>query len=328
MRWPRALTSLALVCALVAGACTPAPGSEPRPTATGERVTIGVEAEGETQLLGQVMRRLLAAAGIRARLEELDDGAAIRQALELGAVDVAVGYTGEAWLQALGRPDPPGDARTSFREVARADAERGLIWLRPRFARAPSPARPPADATFAFFVQGAPLAGAPSLATMSEFAARVSADPSARVCVDDEFGTRPDGLRRLWRSYSVDPDRGYFPAGPREALRGVAAGGCLAGLASATSGEAWRLNLQPLIDDRQVFPAFVVTPVVAEEATAEHPGLPGALRPLADTLTTEMLGQWNARVASGAPVEKVARAAAEVVLAAAEAATADPEGDG
>lgn len=308
---------LTLLVVLVAAACAPASPEGPAgATVTDSPVVVGVGADAESRLLGHVMRELLEAASIPVAVERLDDRSAIRQALELGAVDVAVGYTGEAWLEELGRPDPPGDPRASWEAVSEADAERGLVWMRPRFAEPADPTRPPANATFALFVQSAPLARAPDLTTMTEFASRVSAESDARVCVDDEFGVRRDGLSATWRAYSVDPDRSYLATTPQEAVRGVAAGGCLAGLASATSGEAWRLSLWPLIDDRRVFPAFVVTPVVAEDATREHPGLLDALRPLPQVLTTRMLGQWNARVVAGAEITEVAAGAAEIVLAA------------
>lgn len=324
----RCLTLLLSLAVLVT-ACTPAaPEAAPRSPTTESIVTIGVGPDSESRLLGHVMRELLAASSVPAGIERLDDRAALRQALELGAVDVTTGYTGEAWLEVLGRPDPPGDPLRSWEEVSEADGNEGLIWMRPRFAEGTGPTRPPVNATFAFFVQSAPLAGAPDLTTMTEFASRVSSRPEARVCVDDEFGTRSDGLSATWRAYSVDPDRSYYPTAPREAVRGVAAGGCLAGLASATSGEAWRLNLWPLVDDRRVFPAFVVTPVVSEEAAERHPRLLEALAPLPHVLTTQMLGQWNARVVAGAEVTEVAEAAAQVLLDAAEAAGGSSGRDG
>lgn len=329
---PSGMRAVAVVLVVgLAVACVPgSPGAERRPTPapTGPTVEIGVTREPESRLLGHVMRELLAASGIPGAVEQLDDRRAVRQALELGAVDVTTGYTGEAWLEVLGRPDPSGDPLASFRAVRDADAERGLIWMRPRFGEGTGPTVPPADATFALFVQSAPLAGAPGLMTMTELASRIVADPGAAVCVAEEFGTRQDGLSAVWRDYSVDPDRSYVPAAPRQAVRAVAAGDCLAGLASATSGEAWRANLRPLVDDRRVFPALVVTPVVREAVSARRPELLEALAPLPDTLTTRMLGQWNARVASGAGIEEVAAAAAGVLLAAADVPAEEGDGGG
>lgn len=273
-----------------------------------DEVVVGVAPDRESALLAAIMTALLDAADVPNRVQEFSDRRGPRQALELGAVDVIPGYTGEAWLDVLGRPDPPGDPLASYRRVRDEDAEQGLRWMRPTFGDGGLDA-PPANATFAFMVQDTPTGGA-ALEGMTQFASRLAQSPDARVCVDEEFGARPDGLPAVWRAYSVSLD--FFPAAPEDAVLGVAAGDCLAGLTTATDGDAWSLGLRPLVDDREIFPAFVVTPVVREEV-ADRDEVLAALQPLPRGLTTRRLGQWNAQVASGEPVEEVAARAAEIL---------------
>lgn len=310
---PPPLLLLTVVAALLAG-CSPASSGASVPSPTGPLLRVGTGPDLESRLLATVIVELLAAAEIPAEVVEFADARDARQALELGAVDVRPAYTGEAWLEVLGRADPPADPRTSLARVKDFDERNGIVWMRPGFPRdGTGPERPPANATFAFFVPGPPGVSA-DLRTMSQLATRLAEQPDAMVCVDEEFADRPDGLVAVWETYRVRLDREVYAVSPEDAPPLVAAGECVAGLSTATAGEAWRLGLHPLVDDLQVFPAFVVVPTYREEAVDSHPGLEPALTPLAANLTTGMLGRWNARLVAGAPLALVATEAAQELL--------------
>jgi glycine betaine/choline ABC-type transport system substrate-binding protein len=294
---PRVLILLLLLVACSPGAGASDPEDEDPP------VAIAAGPDAETQLLAHVMQQLLEVEGLPTELVAFSGAEDSRQALELGAVDVRLGYTGEAWLEALGRPDPPGDPRESVAQVHAHDLDDGIVWLRPRYGE--GTAQPPANATFAFAVMGPPGADA-DLRTVSELATRLSEQADARVCVDPEFVARSDGLRAVLEAYSVRSDRDFLAASPEEAVVGIAAGDCLAGLTTATDGLAWRSGLQMLTDDLQVFPAFVPLPQVRLEVAEERVGVRRALTPLSSELTTVLLGQANAAVTGGEAMEEVA----------------------
>ena len=303
--------ALFVLLLLLAVACTPM-GAEPaEPTPTGPVVRIGSGPEAESDLLAHVLAELAAAAGFQHRIVERADGAAARQALEVGDVDVLPGYTGQAWLEVLGLPNPPGDPRTSYARVASVDASNDVRWLRPGFELENGVEGPPADATFGLFVRGFPTASA-DLFTITQLATRLAEDPDARVCVDDEFAVRQDGWDALATAYSI-ADRPLISATPTEALQLVAAGECLVGLGATTDGEAWAAGLRLLEDPLQVFPAFVVSVQVREEVAEAHPELVSAFEPLAQELTTALLGTWNGQVARGAPLDEVAARAARTL---------------
>jgi osmoprotectant transport system substrate-binding protein len=326
--------ALAVAGALLAGACTPAdvtvpptpgPGS-PQATAAPSAgpeadrppavapVRVGTGPEAESRLLAHVLAELVRAADVPAVVVELADRVDARRALELGDVDVLPGYTGEAWLEVLGRADPPSDQRPSFARVREFDEDAGLLWQRPVFASVRGPEEPPADATFAFVVQGPPGVHA-DLRTVSQLAARLAQLPDAALCVDPEFAARRDGLRAVLDAYSVSRDAlEVVPATPDLAVVGVAQGQCVAGLTTATDGRAWASGQYPLVDDLGVFPAFVVAPLVRDDVRERSPGLLAAIAPFGNGLTTATLGRWNGRVASGEPVEVVALDAVRVLL--------------
>lgn len=314
----RTLVAL-LVAALLASGCAAA--SNPA-TAGGDGtpVRIGAGSDAESRLLAHVARSLLAAQDIDAQIAPYATLREARQALELEDLDVLPGYTAAVWLDALGRADPPSDPRESFRRVSRADARNGIIWLEPTFGERRGLDTPPADATFAFFVRGIPSQDA-ALANISQLATRLGEDPGERLCVDPVFARREDGLPAVQRAYAIRDRIEVLGVSPENTVRGVAAGDCLAGMATATDGEAWASHLRPLADDLGVFPAFVVSLQVTETLAGRRPQVVRALRPLPGHLTTRMLGLWNARVASGMPVERVAAQAAEVLLRRAEQAS-------
>lgn len=308
---PARVLAAVLPCVLLAG-CLPIGGAGEGPGATAgdvPPVRVGTGPQPESQLLAAVMVSLLTEAGIGAEVVGRDAAADARRALELGDVDVIPAYTGEAWLEVLNRADPPSDQATSLARVAEADESQGLVWLRPPIQGGVT--APPADATFAFVVADDGPHG--DVTTLSQLATRLGQVEDPLLCVDPDFAERPDGLPVVLDAYSiaVGPD-GVLAAEPADAVNGVAAGDCDAGLTSATDGAAWAAGQRPLIDDLGVFPAFVVAPVVDEDDLEQ---VETALRPLTQQLTTAMLGSWNARVVQGEAPAVVAEEVAATLLA-------------
>lgn len=290
-RWGPAIA--ALVVMLAAGCSSPSPED-----AAEASLRVGAGPDGESLLLAGTVVALLEAEGLSAEVVAFADARDSRRALELGDVEVRIGYSGETWLEVLGRPDPPGDPWRSIDAVRQHDLSRGIVWLAPPVSEVLAADRPPANATFAFAVAGPPSSDA-DLRTVSQLAARLAERPEARVCVDREFGERADGLRAVLAAYSVRSDRPFLAADPQEAVLGVVAGECLAGLTTATDGAAWRAGLVPLTDDLGVFPAFVPLPQVRVDALAAEPRVRVALAPLVLGLSTVELARANGRIAVG-----------------------------
>lgn len=316
----RALVSLLMV-AVVSAACAVVPSTPPEvPSSgpTGPEVRIARTPDSEGQLLAGVLAELVATAGMQPVLVDRADPQAARRSLApaIADADLLVGYTGQTWLEVLGRANPPGDPRVSFARVRNADEPDGILWLRPDFELERGPDGPPANATFGLFVRGVPHADG-DIRTIEQLASRLAERPDARVCVDREFGVRPDGWAGLAAAYGI-ADRPLTSAPAADAVKFVAAGDCLVGLSSATDGDAWRYGLWLLADPLGVFPAFVVAVQMRTAARDEIPGLMDAVAPFTQHLTTRRLGQWNGRVAGGEDLGVVARDAAEELLEAAQ----------
>lgn len=289
--------AVVLVLAVLLTACAAPPVDEGPPP-----LRIAVGPDPEAALLARTAGVLAGDADVPVELLELADVRSERQAVELGDADLYVGYSGQAWLEVLGRADPPADPTAGLAAVAAADRARDLVWLVP--GGGVGLEEPPANATFALFVPGPPALDA-DLRTLSGLALRLGERPAAPLCVDEGFAARADGLGALLAAYGVRRDRPFLAADPERAVAGVVARDCLAGLTHATDGRAWAAGLQPLVDDLRFFFALVPVPVVRADALEEHPRLRAALAPMG-RLSTAALGRANARVAIGEPVPGVA----------------------
>ncbi|MFT5222670.1 MAG: osmoprotectant transport system substrate-binding protein [Glaciecola sp.] len=307
LRAPCRAFALLVVLSLLLVSCDSGGAQEPGAPAP---LRVGAWPSVEPALLAETIAGLLRAEGIAADVREFSDATSARQALELGDVDLLPGYTGAAWLEVLERSDPPGDMRTSFARVREFDEREGLIWLRPRFESGLLDS-PPANATFAFFVQGPPSRDA-ALRTMSQLASRLAQDPEARLCMDEDFSQREDGRNAVYRAYGISLDRQDLAAAPAEAALAVRGGECLAALATITDGTSWSLGLIPLADDLSIFPAFVIA-VVIDQTTLAQSGVAAALGPFSSQLTAQLLAAANARILAAASVADVGEELAQAL---------------
>ncbi len=302
-------TPALMLCVLLATACAVGEGAGAEPEEGGGTVLgVGAGPDPESTLLAEILAGHLVAEGFDAEVVAFPTAQGARRAIEEGRVDLRPAYTGEAWLQVLGRADPPSSAEASFSAVREHDEEHeGIVWLAPPFGD--GVAEPPADATFAFVVS--PALHESGVESVSQLATRLSEEPESVLCVDHDFATRNDGLPAVLSAYSVRSDQPVLAAAPQDAAAGVAAGDCVAGLTVATDGAAWSLGAWPLVDDLGVFPAFVVAPQVRAEVLDEHPRIRAALEPFVEGVTTRRLGGWNARILAGEPIGEVAADAAD-----------------
>jgi len=289
-----------LVIALVASAC----GSD-APPVDQPSVRIGAGADSESRLIAEIIVVAFANANIAAEVQILTGSTAARRALLDGRIDVLSAYSGELWLDVLNRPDPISSAQESFAAIRDFDQNLPVQWLTPPFGSGFS--EPPANATFALMINPNGEFGA--VESMSQLASVLSVNPDAALCIDEEFRTRPDGLRSLLAVYSVRSTQLVISATPSEAVLAVAAGECVAGLTTTTDGTAWLLGLRPLRDDLGVFPAFVVALQLRSDLLDRVANAAEILAPLTNGLTTEILGQFNARLVAGDSLRGTAEAA-------------------
>lgn len=173
--------ALVLVLAVLVTACAAPPVDEGPPP-----LRIAVGPDPEAALLARTAGVLAGDADVPVELLELADVRSERQAVELGDADLYVGYSGQAWLEVLGRADPPADPTAGLAVVAAADRARDLVWLVP--GGGVGLEEPPANATFALFVAG-PRPSTPTCARCRAWRCASASAPTRRSA--STRGSRP-----------------------------------------------------------------------------------------------------------------------------------------
>lgn len=273
-----------LVLALLLTACASSAAPE-------RTVVVGAGSTQEQSVLAALAVAALERAGFSPELrDDLGGTVDLRREAIQGNIDLFWGYTGAAWVMGLHEESPPADPTESYRRVRQADEGRGLVWLEPTDV----------NATLTLFVDSADLPEDRRRATLSWVSSALSGGEGV-LCADSDFVHRAGGLQALADAYAINRDQLKVRVrAEEEAIEGVAAGECFAGLATTTSGAARNAGLVPLEDDLVVFPAFVVAPVAREGVVERLPDLPDALEPVVTSLDTETLASVNAEVAAGA----------------------------
>ena len=280
---------LAAVLCLLSAACARA-GAAPA-------IVIGAGSSDEQRVLAAIARGALERDGVPAEIRpDVGDTLGLRRQALADQIDLLWGYTGAAWALGLREPAPPADPLDSWERVREADEDQGLRWLEPTQA----------NATLALVVRRSDLPEDRAQRGLGWLAGELSGG-ERRLCADEEFVSRPDGLRSLAAEYGIDtarmPRRATSEAG---AIAAVRDGTCFAGLSTATSGAARAAGLVPVPDELRVFPAFVIAPVVREGSPAERPEVVDALRAVTAAIDTTTMARLNAQVHAGADPADVA----------------------
>lgn len=280
--------------ALVLLACTPTAPAGPEP------LVVGIGDSNEQRLLAALTVEALERAGLAVEVQRgLGGTVGLRREALRANVDLFWDYTGAAWALGLLQHAPPADPHESYERVRAADERNDLVWLDPTTA----------NATLALFIRSDDLPAPDEPRGMSWLAGVLSSEEPTPLCADEDFISRPGGLDSLAEAYGIATERLVAEAASEaEAIAAVAEQRCFAGVATATSGAARLAGLVPVADDLGVFPAFVIAPVIREDALGRHPGVGAALAPVIESIDTATLARLNAEVEAGGEPGSVAAA--------------------
>ncbi|MCA1655412.1 MAG: glycine/betaine ABC transporter substrate-binding protein [Pseudonocardiaceae bacterium] len=198
-----ATSSLVAGCGLDAGYRLPfdvgAGSIEPVPELEGVSITVGSKNFTENILLGYIAEVALTAAGADVSdLTNIQGSPSVRQALEVGDVDLYWEYTGTSWITYHGETEAIRDEQEQFEAVKKIDDEQsGIAWLdyselNDQYA----------------FATTREFAEANNLKTLSDMTKLINEKPDeGTFCMDAEFISRQDGLAGAEQTYGFDvPD--------------------------------------------------------------------------------------------------------------------------
>jgi osmoprotectant transport system substrate-binding protein len=248
------------------------------------QVAVGAKNFTEELILGELYAQVLAGHGLRvARKLNLGGTDIAMEALRRGEIDLYPEYTGTALLTQLKR-QPMADGKQMY-AIVKAEYERqyGLTWLDPA----------PANNTQALATTAA-LAAKYDIHTLSALAA---AAPQLRLGAIPEFLKRSDGLPGLQRVYG-----GFVFKQTRLIDIGLKYKALLIGdvdvvVAFGTDGEILGEHLTVFTDDKRLWPAYNVAPVVRDQTLKTYPAIATQLNAIAPLLTDTVMRSLNDEVA-------------------------------
>jgi osmoprotectant transport system substrate-binding protein len=248
-----------------------------------DTVKVGSKNFTESLLLGELYAQLLEHQGVRVR-RRLDLGGTdiAMAALRRAEIDLYPEYTGTALLVVLKAP-PDRDSARAYAFVKSEYAKRyALTWLQPA----------PMNDTQALATTQA-LAARYALRTLSDVAARA---PQLRLGAVPEFVKRPDGLPGLQRAYGGFAFKQIRLVDFGLKYQALQAGEVDIVVAFGTDGAITADNLVVMRDDKGLFPAYHVAPVVRTALLTARPTIATTLDRVAPLLTDDVMRGLNNQI--------------------------------
>lgn len=297
----RRLTLLLSTLAVLVGGCgldaaynlpfDVGPGSiKPVPSLSGVKIRVGSKNFTEQILLGYIAEVALSAAGADVEdLTNIQGSPSVRQALEVGDVDLYWEYTGTSWINFQEQTEPIPDEQAQYDAVKKADEERfGITWLE----------YSPVNDKYAI-ATSRDFAEQHGLRTMSDMVNLLRQDPSlGTFCLESEFISRQDGLAGAEKTYGYDvPDRNIKTFGVG-AIYATLAGGrtCNFGEVFTTDGRILTLDLAVLEDDKKTFPQYNAAVTLRKDFLAAHPEIADVMNPVAAELDNDTILKLSVKI--------------------------------
>jgi osmoprotectant transport system substrate-binding protein len=249
-------------------------------------IVVGGKNFTEQLLIAEMTSQLLRAKGFQVATRVGFSTTGIRREQEIGLIDIYWEYTGAA-LTAFNMVADRLEPHEAYVRVKELDARKGLIWLSPSQV----------NNTYALAMRQAD-ASARGIASISDLAAKVRHGERFRLASNLEFYLRSDGLTPLQRIYG-------FEFGPENVVRMETSAIYSAlrepadidvGLVFSTDGRVAAFDFLVLHDDRKLFPAYILAPVVREKTLEQHPEIGTHLGALSAKLDSATIARLNAMV--------------------------------
>ncbi len=265
-----------------------------QPTATSSApkgpITVGSKNFTEQYLLGWMTIYALQNAGFTVKNQiDLGGSSVVRDALTSGNIDMYWEYTGTAWLTDLGHKNAITDPQTAYDKVKAEDANNGLVWL--QYA--------PFNDTYTLMMtktEGTKY----NIKSMADLKSLIAQKPDAKVCVDQEFSVRPDGLPALQGKYGFSfKTSNIIPMQVGITYKALRDGQCDVAMGFATDGRIAAWGFFNLTDNQHFFPVYNPAPVIRKSVLDKYPEIATIMAPIAAALDTATMTKLNALVDVG-----------------------------
>jgi osmoprotectant transport system substrate-binding protein len=270
------MTRAQVVTAIASFAALPSCGG-------GNAIKVGSKNFTESIVIAEIYAQALERAGFRLeRRLNLGSTQITMAAMARGQIDIYPEYTGTALIDVLHHA-PIADPAAAYAFVREAFArEFGIVWLD----------RSPMNNSQGLATTQA-IAARYHLRTLSDLAPIAS---HLRLATIPEFITRPDGLpglQRVYGGFHFASVRSYDISLKYEALL---RGGADIATAFTTDGAIVRNHLVVLEDNKHLWPAYNVAPLVNARTLAREPRIATTLNAISPKITTAAAREMNDQV--------------------------------
>lgn len=257
-------------------------------------IRIGTKNFTEQFLVGNLMAILLEARGYDVDLKTGMSSTVMREAMETGALDLCMDYTGTQWLAYTGHQFKGESPEVMYGKASASDEVRGLIWLNPIWC----------NNTYAIAVTRE-FAETNNIYTLSDFAAYVNEkEGEVPFASDFEFYARPDGILGLQVLYGFAFKPEYITTVlPGLTFEYLAEGRSTATMVFGTDPAVVKYNWVVLQDDKNFWPPYDLCPYVRAEVLEANPGLADVLNELIAAFPDDPVGARAAMTALNAKVD-------------------------
>ena len=241
-------------------------------------IKIGAKNFTEQYVVGELMKILLEENDYKVDYKSGMGTAIVRKALEEGAIDLYMEYTGTGWMTHLGHLFEGESADELYQKVKKEDAEKDLIWLDPIKC----------NNTYALAIKRE-FSEEHNLKTLSDLARYVKEEKGkVPIASGFEFYARPDGLIGLMKLYEFAFHPDYIK---------VMAPGLTFGflqqkevdvtMVFGTDPVVQKYNWVVLQDDKSFFPPYDLCPVITKESADKYPEVVELLNKLVSVFPTD-----------------------------------------
>ena len=232
-------------------------------TALAASIVVGGKGFTEQLLLAEITGQYLTSKGYDVELKTGMGTSLVREALENKQVDLYWEYTGTAFLTFHKNKFTNQPGEEIYKAVKAKDAKIGIVWLNASAA----------NNTYALAVRQAD-AEAKGMKSLEDLAAKLNAGNKLTLGCNIEFYKRDDGLKPLQKAYGFK-----FPRSDIKRMetglvyKALKDGDVDVGLVFATDGRIPAFNFAVLMDTKNFFPAYAITPTIRKETLDANPDL-------------------------------------------------------
>ena len=242
---------------------------------------VGARDFTEGKILAQILKQTLEhETGLTVEIKENLSTIVALKALQTGAIDLYLEYTGNLLTSKAGLDMAVPEDRAAITALVRREMQRryGLVLLQPLGL----------NNTYVPCVSQE-TAQRYGLTRISDLR-RV---PKLRVVIDQSFFVRPDGWEGLARKYDLQFEKPPTQVGPDFLYQSLEAGKADVVIGFATDWQIESLRLVPLADDRAYFPSYHAAPLVREDILKRYPEVQAALDRLAGKIDDDAMRRMN-----------------------------------